>query len=116
MAGGDKDFPAAGAGRSRHRRCEKIPERAKTSHAKAPRRKENKATTLCDLSVFAPLHETAYFFTPSQRVGHPRYTCFLQKDRESPIPTAAPHHRTFAQMPQEEPQTSTAEVCATLAM
>jgi len=31
-----------------------------------PRRKAKKAITLGDLSVFAPLRETAYFFKPSQ--------------------------------------------------
>jgi DNA-directed RNA polymerase beta' subunit len=45
-------------------------ERAKTPHAKAPRRKAKKAITLGDLSVFAPLRETAYFFhTITARCG-----------------------------------------------
>jgi len=49
-----------------------IPERAKTSHAKAQRRKENKAIILCDLCVFAPWRETAYFFTALQAAGESR--------------------------------------------
>jgi hypothetical protein len=49
--------------------CEIIPERAKTSHAKAQRRKENKAIILCDLCGFAPWRETGYFFTASHAQG-----------------------------------------------
>jgi hypothetical protein len=64
------DDPRARGGCSPSRRCEIIQERAKTSHAKAQRRKGNKAIILC---VFAPLRETVYFFTASRRAGRPRY-------------------------------------------
>jgi hypothetical protein len=50
------------------RSCEIIPEKAKTSHAKAPRRrgaKKTKQLFFAIFAIFAPLRETVYFFTAS---------------------------------------------------
>jgi hypothetical protein len=50
------------------RSCEIIPEKAKTSHAKAPRRRgatKIKQLFFATFAIFAPLRETVYFFTAS---------------------------------------------------
>jgi hypothetical protein len=51
------------------RSCEIIPEKAKTSHAKAPRRrgaKKTKQLFFAIFAIFAPLRETVYFFAASE--------------------------------------------------